>query len=186
MLQSAIMLFKGHLPLLFQALFCPCQAVLFWTGNSDRKLLFKQRFGDKGQTRWDDVSTPSLRHGEVLCLCIPQRGILSFSLLLILSLFAVVLPWCEETGHCARETTVLCSIRRPIGRSANLSPTPEPWCFSKVSGQCELPISTCLVPRRGEVAGVGGCRHTWAHLLWSRIAQPCQEGDLVTSCHGTW
>lgn len=91
MLQSAIMLFKGHLPLLFQALFCPCQAVLFWTGNSDRKPLFKQRFGDKGQTRWDDVSTPSLRHGEVLCLCIPQCGIFSFSLLLILSLFAVVL-----------------------------------------------------------------------------------------------
>lgn len=103
---------------------------------------------------------PTDRHGEVLCLCIPQRGIFSFSLLLILSLFAVVLPWCAETGHCARETTVLCSIRQPIGRSANLSPTPEPWCFSKVSGQCELPISTCLVPRRGEVAGVGGCRHT--------------------------
>lgn len=104
MLQSAIMLFKGHLPLLFQALFCPCQAVLFSAGNSDRKLLFKQRFGDKGQTQCDDVSTPSRRRGQVLCPRIPRRGIFSFSLLLILSPFAVVLPWCEETGHCARET----------------------------------------------------------------------------------
>lgn len=144
----------------FRLCFVLVKLFCFWTGNSDRKLLFKQRFGGKGQTRCDDVSTPSHRHGEVWCLYIPQRGIFSFSLLLILSLFAVVLPWCEETGHCARETTVLCSIRQPIGRSANLSPTPEPWCFSKVSGQCELPISTCLVPRRGEVAGVGGCRHT--------------------------
>lgn len=120
----------------FRLCFVRVEPFCFQLEPSERKLLLKQRLGaTKVKHNVDRVSAPSLWHGQVWRLCVPPCCIFSFSLLLILSLFAVLRRRrAKETRHCGPETTVLCSTRQPIGRGANLQPTPEPWRFSKVSG----------------------------------------------------
>lgn len=75
------------------------------------------------------------------------------------------------TGHPSRRPSFV--LRHPNGRGANLLLTPEPRRFSRVSGQCEMAISTCREPKLGE-------RTHLSPLLWPKIAEPCQVADLVS------